>query len=1514
MCSILFFDEDVNTNRLLPGIAMRNVEKKSNWRNTFCNPQFLCSILVFFAVSASEPVRAQQVGQGVGGWSTVQAVGPSLVLGSPDAACRAQWQSYNPGAAYYGAFSTGNPSVYGCSFGSLDFGCGAGSTGCGSANPSIVWFTCQAGYQANGYQNCTPVNEVTPANNYCPKVGDPIVLSDGAKIESVLDYATGDGQFFIRRYYRSLPQIYNLQSYNGIFGSAAGGWRFGFNMELHLYGTSGDYPTLYLPNGLAYDFTRSGNNFAFTIPLNQRTHYSLSYVGTPPANWESITGAATQWKVMDADNRVWILQTFSQPNSGAYNVARPISVTMPGGYAWNFSYDAYGAVTKIADSYGRSFGLTWNYQYFKGLVVPGTQSTPFMPVPESVASITLPGGGLLRYSYNPPLDIYGSQPSPVIQLLEADQLNSAGTLINSTKYQYGNATFQEFLTGETDARGVVYSTTAYDAVGRASSTTLGGGVDQYSVAYIAPTTAPPNQLVRNVTNPLGKVTEYHYSHTADGNATLLTNVIGDASANCPASAAAITYDANNYPATKTDEEGRVTAFVNDIQGRPTSITRGSGTAQAATTTISWNASFNLPNQIVEPNLTTTLTIGSTGLVTQIQKLDTTTQTVPYATKGQTRTWGYGYNSTGRLTSVAGPLSGAVVGYAYNASGNIQTITDELGHVTTATAWNGRGQPTSVTDPNGVVTNLTYEPVQGLLSGVVVDATGSPATTTIAYDLVGDVTKITLPNGVYESYAYDAARRLTTIVNSAGETVSYVRDANGDITSTTITLAGGATAYTVTRAFDQLGRLIKSIGALSQTYNFGYDRTDNLTSVTDPRSNVFSYGFDPLNRLIKETDEVGAVVNLSRDGRDNITGYQDPRSIVSAYVRNGFGEAVQEVSPDRGTSVYVRDALGHVTQKTDPRGVVTNYTYDLAGRLTAKTYAGQTQYWQSFNWDATASNNKGIGQLVGVYSETGLNWRAFDAQGRIWVDYRTNNPAPALATFYYYDAAGNITGMTYPSGRYVGFARDAMGRISSIVTQQNSGASVQTIASSIAWNPYGPITSLTFGNGLISKYTLDTSYRVTRVQTGTASAPGSTLDRSLSWTGDIVNSIIDNDNPGTTPPFTYGAQSQSFTYTPARRLATASGYYGALSFTYDGVGNRLSETTNGVLSSYAYPMSSNRLSSVATSTSTRAFTYDAAGNILTDSRVGALGMTFQYDVEGRLSKAWQTAAPANGGVYGYDALNRLASRTVTSPASATTLYVHDINNHIIAETNTAGQTLREYVWLNDLPVAVVDNVNTASPALYFVHSDHLGRPARMTAQNQSWAWDVIYDPFGNVSYSWSNPETMNIRFPGQWFQLETGLAYNWHRHYDATLGRYVQPDPLGLKALMSDGPSAYGYVGGNPLAYVDAEGTGPIGRTIGGWVGSIIAGALGLKSGPGDVFIVQSGRFIGGEIGSAIEDLTAQADERYPKKKGKCGKSSYRARVFGWTEKRTDYTNSRTLSSADHQSIRADLELEKWDAK
>ena len=61
--------------------------------------------------------------------------------------------------------------------------------------------------------------------------------------------------------------------------------------------------------------------------------------------------------------------------------------------------------------------------------------------------------------------------------------------------------------------------------------------------------------------------------------------------------------------------------------------------------------------------------------------------------------------------------------------------------------------------------------------------------------------------------------------------------------------------------------------------------------------------------------------------------------------------------------------------------------------------------------------------------------------------------------------------------------------------------------------------------------------------------------------------------------------------------------------------------------------------------------------------------------------------------------------------------------------------------------------------------------------------------------------LNLRFPGQWFQLETGLHYNWHRSYDPTVGRYTQPDPLGFV----DGPSVYGYAGGSPQRWADPDG-------------------------------------------------------------------------------------------------------------
>jgi YD repeat-containing protein len=129
-------------------------------------------------------------------------------------------------------------------------------------------------------------------------------------------------------------------------------------------------------------------------------------------------------------------------------------------------------------------------------------------------------------------------------------------------------------------------------------------------------------------------------------------------------------------------------------------------------------------------------------------------------------------------------------------------------------------------------------------------------------------------------------------------------------------------------------------------------------------------------------------------------------------------------------------------------VVTTYTYDAAGRLGSLT------------------------------SESGTTTRQYDAQGRITVETRANNPASAVAVNYLYDPAGEIAALGYPSGRRVYYARDAMGRITGVTTAQNAAAPVQTIVAGAGWNPYGPLAGMSFGNGIVASYTRDSLYRVT----------------------------------------------------------------------------------------------------------------------------------------------------------------------------------------------------------------------------------------------------------------------------------------------------------------------------------------------------------------------------------------------------------------------------------------------------
>ncbi|NUW71977.1 RHS domain-containing protein [Vibrio mediterranei] len=106
-------------------------------------------------------------------------------------------------------------------------------------------------------------------------------------------------------------------------------------------------------------------------------------------------------------------------------------------------------------------------------------------------------------------------------------------------------------------------------------------------------------------------------------------------------------------------------------------------------------------------------------------------------------------------------------------------------------------------------------------------------------------------------------------------------------------------------------------------------------------------------------------------------------------------------------------------------------------------------------------------------------------------------------------------------------------------------------------------------------------------------------------------------------------------------------------------------------------------------------------------------------------------------------------------------------------------------------------------IYHVHNDHLGTPQALTDESGATVWKASYSPFGKATVT-TEQIKFNLRFPGQYYDAETGLHYNWHRYYDPSLGRYLQSDPLGLHA----GVDTYGYVNGNPLSLSDPTGLCP----------------------------------------------------------------------------------------------------------
>jgi RHS repeat-associated protein len=434
------------------------------------------------------------------------------------------------------------------------------------------------------------------------------------------------------------------------------------------------------------------------------------------------------------------------------------------------------------------------------------------------------------------------------------------------------------------------------------------------------------------------------------------------------------------------------------------------------------------------------------------------------------------------------------------------------------------------------------------------------------------------------------------------------------------------------------------------------------------------------------------------------------------------------------------------------------------RLTQATYAdGKVVTWQ---YD---QGLYGIGHLTGMTDRSGSTSWTYDQHGRVLTKQQTTGSL-TLTTAMSYDAAGRLARITYPSGTKVNFLYDAAGRISSL----RSGG--KALVSGVTYQPFGPIAGWIQGNGAIYTRTLDQDGRITGIGLGNGTM-------ALAY-----------DNAGRITDITEtGFSAKSFGYDALDRLANYTSGSTALTYKYDGNGNRSSRVNGQVTTTYAIDPASNRLTSIA-GASVRTLSYDATGNVTTDSQALVV-FGYTYDASGRLVQA------KTGGYTTAYTNNGLGERVSRSGYGASLVpggveeFVYDAVGHLVGEFDGSGNAIQETVWLANLPVAVLIPGRTP----YYVAPDQLGSPHHVTdaGANTVWHWD--HDAFGKGVPSGSL--AYNLRFPGQYFNSETGLHYNGFRDYDPSTGRYIQTDPIGLRG----GLNTYAYVDGSPTSRIDPDG-------------------------------------------------------------------------------------------------------------
>lgn len=733
-----------------------------------------------------------------------------------------------------------------------------------------------------------------------------------------------------------------------------------------------------------------------------------------------------------------------------------------------------------------------------------------------------------------------------------------------------------------------------------------------------------------------------------------------------------------------------------------------------------------------------------------------------------------YDDSRRLLAQTDPLGNSTL-YRYDRWGNCTDSSDPCGGSVSAVypaKGNLRNRPVSVTTPDGGTWEFGYD-----RSGNLVSRTNPEGAVTRMTYRNGAVASVKDPYGVVTRLAYDRFHNLTEASDSRGNTSLYGYDLLGRCVS--VTNPKGAVQK---REYDPVGRVVRVLDFDGNDIRLSYDGIDNLTEYRDNVQHV-EYGYSGMWKLTRRRDHRG-VVNFRYDREERLRRVTNERLQSYEFALDAVGNVTAEKGFDGAVRHYLRDRGGRVVRETLPSGTEREYGYDACSRVTRVSYPTAGDPDQTYAYGLSGrlvQASRGESTVEFAYNSLGLPVR------------ETADGNTILRT---YDHTGRILTLDSTAGASLRYTRNGYGELEGFTATGGSDADgAGSWESAHRHDALGFEVERILPGGVVRSFAYDDIGRLVDARTRKDSRTRHM--RRYRWgVADRLLSVEDSRRGETRYSYTPTGQLERAEYPDGREQWRKSDQTGNL---YPDPDMRLRRYLGG-----------GRLEQDGE----WHCEYDADGN-LTERYLGTGRWLdgkkdrwrYRWNADGSLAKV---VRPDKREVeFTYDALGRRLSKsfgtTVTRWVWNGNVPLHQWKQHreysvVEDRWNTDTERRDMTVWLFDedsfVPMAMIKEGRS-----YSILTDQLGTPTEAYDTEGNEVWSRVLDMDGNVIGETGNKGMVPFLFQGQYYDRETGLAYNRFRYYSPKMGMYVSQDPIGLAGGILN---LYGYVD-DTLSFIDILG-------------------------------------------------------------------------------------------------------------